>query len=125
VAKLDELRAQFRAGASVPEPRRTLRNPSWSPVSYKISVDGEDVLLKFGRHRGKTLRQILKRDPNYLDFILRETFPTELKDVVRRIVQEKAFHGRLVKATPPDLEAAAKSMRDSDIWAKLSERTKK
>lgn len=82
MAKLSELRSQLRTGeldAKLEESQDQLLK------RYKINAAGSDALIKFGRHRGLTLRQIGVSDPSYLDFILKEAFPEELKDVVRYI----------------------------------------
>lgn len=69
---------------------------------YKISADGTDALIKFGKHSGKTLRQIANEDPTYLEWILRANddpqrafaaFDEALLDVVR-YVQEDHFKQR-------------------------------
>lgn len=81
---LDVLRRLFRQGALQPE--ETAAN---STLRYKISADGKDALLKFGRHRGKTLSAIAKEDPTYLRFITTSDFPDELKDVARYLRESK------------------------------------
>ena len=50
---------------------------------YKIEMDGCDALLTFGKHDGKTLKQVVKADRGYLKWIAdpKNSFPEELRDV--------------------------------------------
>ncbi len=61
---------------------------SKSAGRYTISTGGDNALLKFGRHKGKMLTQIIDEgNSSYLDFILKESFPEELKDVCRYLLR--------------------------------------
>lgn len=53
----------------------------YPPAKYKISVDGEDALLLFGQHRGYSLSKISEINPSYIDYLLKENFPKDLKDI--------------------------------------------
>lgn len=61
---------------------------------YKISKDGDDALVKFGKHAGKTLTAIMDEDPTYLAWMLREDedgqprFDAVLLDVVRYVQED-------------------------------------
>ncbi len=50
---------------------------------YRISGDGDDAVLKFGKHKGKQISELIKTNPGYLDWMSRQDFPDELKDVIR------------------------------------------
>lgn len=45
--------------------------------------DGE-VVLAFGKHQGKTLREIVTRAPDYLEWVARSDFPDDARQLVRR-----------------------------------------
>lgn len=49
---------------------------------YTINIDGDDAVLKFGKHKGKSISELANSQSGYLDWILRQEFPEELKDVV-------------------------------------------
>ena len=73
-----------------PESKDTGPTKSQEPASapkllkYKISDDGTDALLKFGKHRGSPLSAIKQKDPGYLDWLVGQTFvPDDLKDVIQ------------------------------------------
>lgn len=76
MAKLNDLRTKLRSGELEAEKDQQQKR-------YVINAEGTDALLKFGRHKGLTLTQIVKVEPAYLDHIRNGDFPEELKDVVR------------------------------------------
>lgn len=55
---------------------------------YVISMHGNDALMKFGKYSGKQLTDIFTIDKNYLDWILEQKFPNDIKDVCRFIKNE-------------------------------------
>lgn len=59
--------------------------PTGYKPKYKIDTTGTDALISFGKHRGKTLSEIGKKDFTYLDFIIKDDFPADLKDVARHV----------------------------------------
>lgn len=95
MAKLTELRRWARgepveglpnrAGAPriTKEPDLVKGNPNLETHKYKISTDGTDALLKFGRHYGRTVSYLAAKHRSYLRWILRKAeFDQALKDVV-------------------------------------------
>jgi hypothetical protein len=56
---------------------------------YVISKDGDDAMLEFGKHKGMMLSDILKTNKSYLDWINKEEFPEELKDVCKYLLRRK------------------------------------
>jgi hypothetical protein len=58
------------------------------PISnYVINVDGDDALLKFGKHSGKYLTEVARMEPSYLDWLVKNVYPEDLKDVARYIMR--------------------------------------
>jgi uncharacterized protein (DUF3820 family) len=55
---------------------------------YIISKDGDDVMLEFGKHKGRMLSDVANRDLSYLEWILKEKFPEDLKDVCEYLLKE-------------------------------------
>ncbi len=76
--KLSDLRDQLRSGQLEQEIQEYTRQ-------YKVAAGGADAMILFGKHKHLTLAQIQARDPAYLNWILQEDFPSELKDIVRFI----------------------------------------
>jgi len=94
---LEEIRAWAR-GLLVPGLPRSKEAPPEEPApvggkrtrTYKINAEGTDALLKFGKHRGRTVGWLAVKQPDYLRWILGaasdsrpDPFDDELRDVVR------------------------------------------
>ncbi len=45
--------------------------------------EGGEVVFAFGKHRGKSLQEIARSTPGYLDWIADSEFPTEVKQIAR------------------------------------------
>lgn len=55
---------------------------------YTISMDGKDAVINFGKHKGKTLTSLAAGpDRSYLDWMLNEGFPDDLKNVIKHILK--------------------------------------
>ncbi len=81
---------------------------------YKISDDGTDAILMFGRHKGLRVSDVDKKDPAYLNWILTDNFKSDLKEVVR-YVQAQRLRRR-------DVAEMGKATRDLERSAKRAER---
>lgn len=71
--------------------------PAYGKARYKISADGTDALIMFGKHRGQKLSDIADKDATYCDFIIREEFPADLKDVARYQKRESRERAKKIK----------------------------
>ena len=49
---------------------------------HRISADGFDAVLLFGKHNGKDVSAIAREDPGYLRWMLGQDFPKPLLDVI-------------------------------------------
>ena len=45
-------------------------------------VDGE-VAINFGKNRGRKLRELAEREPNFLKWMLKGDFPKDTRDIVQ------------------------------------------
>ena len=54
----------------------------------KIRVDGEHYILAFGRHRGRSVGEVKKLDPGYLNWLLS---PSGIEDEEARETLKKKF----------------------------------
>lgn len=54
-------------------------------LAGRIAYDEEKrPVFTFGKHKGKTLREVWEREPGFFDWILQSDFPKNTKDVVLR-----------------------------------------
>lgn len=99
--------------------KRLARKTADTP-RYTVSSDGEDALLKFGRHRGRTLSDLAKgSDASYLDFLITErdeddrlkfAFPDELRGLAKRWKKVAIEESKKIKLFEDDSAAR----RDED-----------
>lgn len=52
---------------------------------YVVSSDGDDAILQFGKHVGKSVSELQRTDPSYLDWMMHQDFPHELIDIIRHV----------------------------------------
>lgn len=50
---------------------------------YRINANGTDALLLFGRHRDSKVSDVMETARDYLEWILDQEFPDDLKDIIR------------------------------------------
>jgi hypothetical protein len=63
--------------------------PTSKKLKYKVSADGTDALIQFGKHRGSTLAIIHAKDAGYLVWLGRQDWvPPDLMDVVKYVLAE-------------------------------------
>jgi DNA polymerase-3 subunit epsilon len=52
-----------------------------------VFINGEPA-INFGKHKGKTIKQLLKTEPQYFDWIFKSDFPLEFKQKLKDILDE-------------------------------------
>lgn len=62
------------------------REPDWVDRTGRLKWDGDEILINFGKKKGKSLRELVKTDPNYLKWIIRSEFPRDMQEVVRNAI---------------------------------------
>ena len=58
------------------------KDPSWADDDGKLIWDGEEILINFGKHRGKSLRSLIRESPDYLSWIMNGEFSPSVKNVI-------------------------------------------
>ncbi|MBD5355971.1 MAG: 3'-5' exonuclease [Bacteroides sp.] len=52
-------------------------------LAARIILDDNDVpVFNFGKHKGKAVKEVLKREPSFFDWIMQGDFPKNTKDVL-------------------------------------------
>ncbi len=52
-----------------------------------VFINGEPA-INFGKHKGKSVKQLLKSEPQYFDWIFKSDFPLEFKQKLKDILEE-------------------------------------
>jgi DNA polymerase III subunit epsilon len=63
------------------------KDPSWADDDGKLVWEGDEILITFGKHRGKSLRFLSREAPDYLAWILGGEFSPSVKSIVRGVIE--------------------------------------
>lgn len=59
------------------------RDPSWIDKDGKLVFRNGEACIGFGKNQGRPLRELVKKDPGYLSWILQKDFPDDVKAIIR------------------------------------------
>jgi DNA polymerase-3 subunit epsilon len=113
-AAADILVAQLNRYPELPEEPEGLHafchpvRPDWVDADGKITWLGEDAALGFGKHRGRTLKEMAEQEPDYLRWISKGNFSVEVQGICRQ-----ALMGNLPKK--PEAQAAPQAHGNTEI----------
>ena len=63
-------------------PPTPAQNPTHGAPRGPLSADGGDLRLDFGRYEGWTLGEVVRRDPDYLDWLRRHASGARYRDAI-------------------------------------------
>ncbi len=92
-AALDVLLGQVQRYPKVPTSVNDLasfikpRDPNALDHDGKLRWQDGHAVLTFGKHRGRTLQELVRGESNYLNWILDKDFSPELKGIIREALQ--------------------------------------
>jgi hypothetical protein len=69
---LDQLSDDDLKRAGVDVDKLAAARKASSPPRYTTSTDGKDAIIRFGKHKDKSLRDVYAEDPTYLGWLLKE-----------------------------------------------------
>lgn len=58
--------------------------PDWVDADGKITWLGDEAALGFGKHRGRTLKEMAQQEPDYLRWISKGNFTPEVQSICRQ-----------------------------------------
>jgi DNA polymerase-3 subunit epsilon len=92
-ATLEVLEAQLERYTDLPRSVEELdawtkTRPDAIDESGKFVRRGDDVVFAFGKHRGRSLRDVAAQAPDYLDWVVGSDFPEDAKQLVREVLAE-------------------------------------
>jgi DNA polymerase III subunit epsilon len=62
------------------------KDPSWADEDGKLVWDGDEILVNFGKHKGKSLRKLKREAPDYLSWIMSGEFSPSVKNIVGQVL---------------------------------------
>lgn len=89
VSAIEVLHAQLERYGDVPNTVGELhdfcvrREPSWLDETGKIVWQNGEARLGFGKYKGRTVRELVLDDPDYVEWIIREDFPEDTRAILR------------------------------------------
>lgn len=60
------------------------RDASWVDQQGKLKWSGKEIVINFGRNQGRKLRELVQKEPGFLQWILQNEFPEDMKTVIRK-----------------------------------------
>lgn len=57
-------------------------------AGFLVFNDNNEVVIDFGKHKGKTVMETLEKEPSYYDWVMKSDFPEYTKLVLSRIYKE-------------------------------------
>ncbi len=94
-ATIAVLEAQLKSYDVLPRDIRGLHelcNPkdqTWIDHNGKFVWRGKDAIINFGIHRGRTLQDLSKNSPDYLQWIISKDFSAEVKKIAENAINDK------------------------------------
>lgn len=86
---MDVLFAQLEQHQDLPKTVDELHGFLNPKASDRIDHDGRfawaagEAIMTFGQHTGRSLRDLVESEPDYLGWMLGRDFPADVKDIVR------------------------------------------
>lgn len=76
-------------GSTVAEVAKFCKDDRWVDTAGRLHWKGSDVAIGFGRKQGMLLKDMIKEDRSYIDWILRGEFPEDTKEIIRNAINGK------------------------------------
>jgi len=95
MATIRVLEAQFERYPDLPRDMDELneycnpRDPDWVDGTGKLKWVNNVIVLNFGRKKGVTLRDLVKRDPGFIKWMLKSDFPRDTREIVANAMEGK------------------------------------
>ena len=76
-------------GGDVRELAKFCKDDRWVDMAGRLHWKGTEVAIGFGRKQGSLLKDMIKTDRSYIDWILRGEFPEDTKEIIRNAIAGK------------------------------------
>jgi DNA polymerase III subunit epsilon len=67
----------------------SVREPAWADRDGKLKWVNGEITINFGKKKGESLAVLAKNDPNFLRWILKSDFSSEIKGIVGKVLEGK------------------------------------
>ena len=64
----------------------TYKDPSWVDQAGRLKWQGDEIVINFGKKQGQVVRELRLTDPGFLNWILKNDFPPDTKDIVKDLL---------------------------------------
>jgi DNA polymerase-3 subunit epsilon len=87
------IEGQFRKYADLPRDMDALheycnpKDPNWADQFGRLKNDGGRIVINFGKFQGRSVEELAKNEPQFLQWLLRGDFPEDTKALVRDIIK--------------------------------------
>src|SRR3989344_8210778 len=94
-ATIDVLDSQLERHSDLPTTVSALhelcnpKNPSWIDNDGKLSWLNGNAAINFGKHTGKTLEEMYKTNPDYLQWMINADFSPKVKNILKEVLTGK------------------------------------
>lgn len=65
------------------------QNPSWVDAAGRLKWQNGEVVINFGKNRGKPLRDLVTNDRGFINWLLKSDFPPDTREIVQNAMQGK------------------------------------
>lgn len=59
------------------------RDPSWVDGTGKLKWANKEIVINFGRNQGRLLKDLVKNEPNFIQWMLKNDFPRDTQEILR------------------------------------------
>ncbi|MFO1489662.1 MAG: 3'-5' exonuclease [Kiritimatiellia bacterium] len=78
------------------------KDPTWLDREGRLRLRNGEPVISFGKNQGRTLKELVKNEPRFLEWILRSDFPKEMQTIVRAALQGETLEKFFPKADTPE-----------------------
>ncbi len=65
------------------------RDKTWVDRTGKLKWQDREVVVNFGRNAGRLLRELVAQEPRFIEWLLRNDFPADTREIVQNAMQDK------------------------------------
>ena len=89
LATVRVLEGQFERYGDLPKDVNALheycnpKDPTWVDSTGRLKWSNGDIVINFGRNAGRLLRDLIRYEPNFIQWMLKSDFPRDTQEILR------------------------------------------